>query len=76
MFTPLNKQEISDIVKIQFNRIKEMLQQNDINIEITESAIEWISSAGFDPVYGARPINDYAEIHPKRTLKADSCRKG
>jgi len=56
MFTPLNKQEISDIVNIQFNRIKEMLQQNDINIEITESAIEWISSAGFDPVYGARPI--------------------
>lgn len=56
MFTPLNKQEISDIVKIQFNRIKEMLQQNDINIEITESAIEWISSAGFDHVYGARPI--------------------
>jgi len=56
MFTPLNKREISDIVKIQFNRIKEMLQQNDINIEITESAIEWISSAGFDPVYGARPI--------------------
>ncbi len=56
MFTPLNKQEISDIVKIQFNRIKEMLQQNDINIEITENAIEWISSVGFDPVYGARPI--------------------
>ncbi len=56
MFTPLNKQEISDIVNIQFNRIKEMLQQNDINIAITDSAIEWISSAGFDPVYGARPI--------------------
>lgn len=56
MFTPLNRDEISNIVKIQFNRIKEMLQQNDINIEITESAIEWISSAGFDPVYGARPI--------------------
>ncbi|KAB2868644.1 MAG: AAA domain-containing protein, partial [Bacteroidales bacterium] len=56
MFTPLNKQEISDIVNIQFNRIKEMLQQNDINIEITENAIEWISSVGFDPVYGARPI--------------------
>ena len=56
MFTPLNKDEISEIVKIQFNRIKEMLLQNDINIEITDSAIEWISSAGFDPVYGARPI--------------------
>lgn len=56
MFTPLNRDEISEVVKIQFNRIKEMLQQNDINIEIKESAIEWISSAGFDPVYGARPI--------------------
>lgn len=56
MFTPLNRDEISNIVKIQFNRIKEMLQQNDINIAITDSAIEWISSAGFDPVYGARPI--------------------
>ncbi len=56
MFTPLNRNEISSIVKIQFNRIKEMLQQNDIKIEITESAIEWISNVGFDPVYGARPI--------------------
>ncbi len=56
MFTPLNRDEIGNIVKIQFNRIKEMLQQNDINIEITDSAIEWISSTGFDPVYGARPI--------------------
>ncbi|MEJ5317742.1 MAG: ATP-dependent chaperone ClpB, partial [Tenuifilum sp.] len=56
MFTPLNREEIKQIVLLQFERIKQMLAQNGVSIEISESAVEWITDIGFDPVYGARPI--------------------
>ncbi len=56
MFTPLNREEIKQIVLLQFERIKQMLAQNGVGIEISESAVEWITNIGFDPVYGARPI--------------------
>ncbi len=56
MFTPLNREEIKQIVLLQFERIKQMLAQNGVGIEISESAVEWITDIGFDPVYGARPI--------------------
>jgi len=56
MFTPLSHHEIKQIVMLQFNRIKDMLAQNGVKLEISEAAVEWITNAGFDPVYGARPI--------------------
>lgn len=56
MFTPLNREEIKQIVLLQFERINQMLAQNGVSIEISESAVEWITDIGFDPVYGARPI--------------------
>lgn len=56
MFTPLNRQQIRQIVMLQFDRIKQMLAQNGVAIEITDSAVDWITDIGFDPVYGARPI--------------------
>ncbi len=56
MFKPLNKDEIHDIVKLQLKRVEKMLQNNDINLEVTENALDLIADAGFDPQYGARPI--------------------
>jgi ATP-dependent Clp protease ATP-binding subunit ClpB len=56
MFTPLNRDQIKQIVLLQFERIKQMLAQNGVSIDITDSAVEWITDIGFDPVYGARPI--------------------
>ena len=56
MFTPLSREQIKQVVSIQFNAIKSMLKQSDIEIDITPSAIDWITKTGFDPVYGARPI--------------------
>ncbi|HBI81408.1 MAG TPA: type VI secretion system ATPase TssH [Bacteroidales bacterium] len=56
MFTPLNREQIKQIVLLQFNRIKQMLTPNGINIDISDSAVEWITDIGFDPLYGARPI--------------------
>ena len=56
MFKPLTKEEIKQIVRLQFNRIKKMLEKQNIDIEITEKAIEYIAQEGFDPQFGARPI--------------------
>lgn len=56
MFTPLEQEQIKDIVKLQFDRIRKMLKQNNIDIDITDKAVEYIAKIGFDPQYGARPV--------------------
>ena len=56
MFTPLTHEEIKEIVRLQFKRIREMLKEKEIDLVLEEDAVEWIAKVGFDPVYGARPI--------------------
>ena len=56
MFAPLKKSEIVDIVRLQFNGVKKMLENNGIAIEITDKAVEWLADAGYDPQFGARPV--------------------
>ncbi|MFZ4546416.1 MAG: AAA family ATPase, partial [Bacteroidales bacterium] len=56
MFTPLSEKEITKIVRLQLKKIKEMLQSNDINLEVTEDAIKLLAAEGYDPQYGARPL--------------------
>ena len=56
MFKPLNKDEIKRIVKIQLKIIQDKLSKNNISIHASEEAIDYISSLGYDPQYGARPI--------------------
>lgn len=56
MFTPLNHDEIRQIVLLQLNMVKGMLSENSISIEFEDSAIDFITDVGFDPLYGARPI--------------------
>jgi len=56
MFTPLNKEEIHKIVKIQLNGLAKMLSEKDIKINFTEEAIETLANKGFDPQFGARPV--------------------
>lgn len=56
MFTPLTREEISDIVQMQFSRVIQKLSENDIRINITEGAVAWLAQHGYDPQFGARPI--------------------
>ena len=56
MFTPLNENEIEQIVRLQTDSVVRMLKENNINMTVTEEAIHFISQAGFDPEFGARPI--------------------
>ena len=56
IFEQLNLEAIKNIVSIMFDNIKKKVSEREITIELTNSAIEYIASAGFDPVYGARPL--------------------
>jgi ATP-dependent Clp protease ATP-binding subunit ClpB len=56
MFTPLNKDEIGNIVDLHVAKIKKMLADVDVNIELTPKAKEFITTEGYDPEFGARPV--------------------
>ena len=56
MFTPLNEAEIKQIVKIQLDNLKRKLVKNNITLQITDSAVDYLAKVGFDPQFGARPI--------------------
>jgi len=56
MFTPLNKEDITQIVKLQLEQLKKMLSKQYITIDATNEAIAYLANRGYDPQYGARPI--------------------
>jgi ATP-dependent Clp protease ATP-binding subunit ClpB len=56
MFTPLNREDVNKIVKIQFEHIAHQLSESDIHLSATPEAIEWLAQLGFDPQFGARPV--------------------
>ncbi|MCQ2959168.1 MAG: ATP-dependent chaperone ClpB [Bacteroidales bacterium] len=56
MFTPLTQKDITSIVKMQFERLSQRLKNMDINIDITENAINELTRLGYNPQFGARPV--------------------
>ena len=56
MFLPLTKNEISEIVTLQLERVKTMLEPQGFTLKWTESAINYLAEVGYDPEFGARPV--------------------
>ena len=56
MFTPLNEQQIRDIVGLQIEGVHKMLLQSGVDLRITDDAIDYIAHEGYDPQFGARPV--------------------
>ncbi len=56
MFTPLNKEDITAIVRLQLDQLKKLLAKQHIVIDATDEAIAFLTEKGYDPQYGARPI--------------------
>ena len=56
MFEPLTRENVTEIVRIQFKQIQKLLAEQDVNIKITDEAIDWLAQLGYDPQFGARPI--------------------
>jgi ATP-dependent Clp protease ATP-binding subunit ClpB len=81
VFKPLNKEEIKAIVRIQLNKVGEMLAQNNYTFSYTEDAVEHIADEGYDPLMGARPlkrviqknvINELSKMIIAEKIKKDS----
>ena len=56
MFLPLTKKEIADVVNLQINAVRKMLAEQDVRLEVTSEAIDFLAEVGFDPEFGARPV--------------------
>ena len=56
MFQPLNKPQIEQIVRLQINGIRKMLEENGVTLQLSDQAINFIATAGYDPEFGARPV--------------------
>ncbi|MBT8291387.1 MAG: AAA family ATPase, partial [Muriicola sp.] len=63
MFTPLTKENIVDIVRLQIEHLRKMVAKQHITIDATEEAIAYLAEKGYNPQYGARPI--------KRTIQKE-----
>jgi ATP-dependent Clp protease ATP-binding subunit ClpB len=63
MFEPLSRKDVKSIVELQFEKLQEMLSQNDVRITATPEAIDWISQLGYDPQFGARPVKRVMQKH-------------
>ena len=55
-FSQLSKEQISDIVRLQMNRVAKMLESQGFTLKVTDAAIQTLAEAGFDPDFGARPV--------------------
>ncbi|UOY06903.1 ATP-dependent chaperone ClpB [Muricauda sp. SCSIO 64092] len=81
MFTPLSKKDITKIVGLQLEQLKKRLSTQNITLDATEEAVQYLSQKGYDPQYGARPIkrliqkevlNKLSKELLKGTIKSES----
>jgi ATP-dependent Clp protease ATP-binding subunit ClpB len=56
MFTPLNRDNVRQIVNMHFEGIKQTLLNQQIELNIKDEALDWLAQLGYDPQYGARPL--------------------
>ena len=71
VFKPLTKPQIQEIAKIQLNRLRQRLVEREIDIEISDDALAYLAEAGFDPIYGARPLKRAIQQHLEDALAKD-----
>jgi ATP-dependent Clp protease ATP-binding subunit ClpB len=56
VFHPLDEAQIANIARIQLRNLEQRLAKMDIHLDVDEAALKAVAAAGFDPVYGARPL--------------------
>jgi len=56
LFRRLSREHMTGIVAIQLGRLRKMLADREITLEVDDKALHWLAQAGYDPVYGARPL--------------------
>ncbi len=56
MFLPLTQEQIKQVVRLQIGGITKMLEGNGVTLQLTDAAVDFLASAGYDPEFGARPV--------------------
>ena len=56
LFNHLDFSKMNEILSIQINKLKKLLSEKNINLDLDKSAMDWLSKKGFDYAYGARPL--------------------
>jgi ATP-dependent Clp protease ATP-binding subunit ClpB len=56
LFNRLGRAQMKDIVEIQLGRLRQLLAERRMSLELSDRALAWLADAGYDPVYGARPL--------------------
>ncbi len=68
LFHRLDRSHMSDIVHIQLNRLQKRLDDRGITLDLSDKAVNWLADAGYDPVYGARPLKRTIQKHVEDPL--------
>ncbi len=68
MFKPLTKDNIAGIVEILLNRLAKRLGEENLRLEVTDAAKEYIADNGYDNVYGARPLKRFIQTHAETPI--------
>jgi ATP-dependent Clp protease ATP-binding subunit ClpB len=68
IFHRLTLEQLRDIVELQMARLRKLLAERHIEIELTEKAREFLAEAGYDPIYGARPLRRAIQRHVQDKL--------
>jgi ATP-dependent Clp protease ATP-binding subunit ClpB len=63
LFRRLARADMGAIVDIQLRRLRALLEERKIELDLTPSALDWLAEAGYDPVYGARPLKRVIQRH-------------
>ena len=68
VFHPLDSEEIKEIAQIQLLSLSKRLAEQEVSLELTDEALSQIAAAGFDPVFGARPLKRAIQMHVENYL--------
>lgn len=62
-FKSLTRQQIADVVRLQLDKVQRMLSEQDVQLEVTPQAVDFLAEAGYDPEFGARPVKRAIQRH-------------
>ena len=61
LFNPLTRKEVREIARIQLRRVEQRLEKQNLRLQVTDAALDWLAEKGFDINYGARPLKRVIE---------------
>jgi len=68
LFSPLSKENMKKIVTLQMEDIRSRLAEHDLEVELTEVAVDWLANEGYDSAFGARPLKRALQKHVESPL--------